>query len=257
MAPYIRDKRHLVGLIFVLIGLVLILDNIRFIPHFIPWWIWTWQFLLIAIGAFSLLTTDKTGPGIILIGIGSIFLLSDILPDFFNWFTNDNNMFWYLILILVGISLIVKRKRDHTAHAGRHSKRRGFGADASKDSGTSTFSNGDHDFFDEISIFGGGKKIITSENLKGGRITSIFGGMDLILTQAKLAEGIVEIEVFAMFGGWTLVVPPTWQVKSDVVAIFGGISDKRIFGPENVRDNTQQLVVKGIVMFGGGEIKSY
>ena len=67
----------------------------------------------------------------------------------------------------------------------------------------------------------------------------------------------MEIEVFAMFGGWTLVVPPTWQVKTDVISIFGGISDKRMIGPENVRDNTQQLVVKGLVMFGGGEIKSY
>ena len=136
MAPYIRDKRHLVGLILVLIGIVLILDNIRFFPHFIPYWVWSWQFLLIAIGSFSLLTTDKTGPGIILIGIGSVFLLSDILPDFFNWFTNDRNMFWYLIMILVGISLIVKRKRDHAAQAGQHSRRRGFGADTSKDSGT-------------------------------------------------------------------------------------------------------------------------
>lgn len=257
MAPYIRDKRHLVGLIFVLIGIVLILDNIRFFPQFIPYWVWSWQFLLIAIGSFSLLTTDKTGPGIILIGIGSIFLLSDILPDFFNWFTNDRNMFWYLILILVGISLILKRKRDHSTYTGGHSRRRKFGTDTSSESSSHAFASDDHDFFDEISIFGGGKKIITSENLKGGRVTSIFGGMDLILTQAKLAEGVVEIEVFAMFGGWTLVVPPTWQVKSDVVAIFGGISDKRMIGPENVRDNSQQLVVKGIVLFGGGEIKSY
>ncbi len=257
MAPYVRDKRHLVGLILVLIGVVLIIDNIRFLPHIIPWWVWTWQFLLITIGAFSLLTTDKTGPGIVLIAIGSIFLLSDILPGIFHWFTDDSNVFWYLVLIIVGISLLFRKKIDHAGPRKRPLGRRRSRSDDSNDSSAFTFSNGDHDYIDEVSIFGGGKKIITSENFKGGRITSIFGGMDLILTQAKLADGVVEIEVFSLFGGWTLVVPPTWQVKSDVVAIFGGISDKRIIGPESVRDNTQQLVVKGLVMFGGGEIKSY
>ena len=257
MAPYIRDKRHLVGLILVLIGLVLIIDNVRFMPHFIPWWIWTWQFLLITIGTFSLLTTDKIGPGIVLIAIGSIFLLSDILPDFFHWFTDDSNVFWYLVLIVVGISLLLRRKTYHSGSAKGHSRRPGFRSNESNDKSAFSFSSGDPDFIDEVSIFGGGKKIITSENFKGGKVTTIFGGMDLILTQSKLAEGIVEIEVFAMFGGWTLVVPPTWQVKTDVISIFGGISDKRMIGPENVRDNTQQLVVKGLVMFGGGEIKSY
>ena len=258
MAPYIRDKRHLVGLIFVFIGLVLILDNIRFMPQIIPWWIWTWQFLLITIGVFSLLTSDKTGPGVVLIGIGTIFLLSDILPNmwpgFFDLFTDNTNLFWYLVLIVIGGSLLLRRRTHHSGPSRTHSRRPGS---ENSNSGPFTFSGGDHDYIDEVAIFGGGKKIITSENFKGGKVISIFGGMDLILTQCKLADGIVELEVFAMFGGWSLVVPPTWQVKSEVVAIFGGISDKRIIGPESVRDNTQQLVVKGIVMFGGGEIKSY
>ncbi|MCK5467616.1 MAG: hypothetical protein KAI99_03885 [Cyclobacteriaceae bacterium] len=261
MAPYVRDRRHLVGLIFVLIGLVLIIDNIRFMPDFIPWWIWTWQFLLITIGVFSLITSDKVGPGVVLIGVGTIFLLSDILPDvwpgFFDLFANDTNLFWYLVLIVVGVSLILRRKAHHSESAKDRLGRRGFRSNDSNDKSAFAFSSGDQDYIDEVAIFGGGKKIITSENFKGGKVTTIFGGMDLILTQSKLADGIVEIEVFAMFGGWTLVVPPTWQVKTDVVAIFGGITDKRMIGPENVRDNTQQLVVKGLVMFGGGEIKSY
>lgn len=267
MAPYIKDKRHLVGLIFIFIGLVLIIDNIRFIPDFIPYWIWTWQFLLITIGVFSLLTTDKVGPGIVLIGVGAIFLLQDVVhdiwPDFFHLFVDDGKLFWYLVLIVIGVSFLLKGKIGHigsTKSVKRHSRRPGAKFDdsnASKDSGTFTFSNGDHDYIDEVAIFGGGKKIITSENFKGGKVTCIFGGMELILTQSKLADGIVELEVFAMFGGWTLIVPPTWQIKSEVVAVFGGISDKRMIGPEHVRDNTQQLVVKGLVMFGGGEIKSY
>ena len=259
MAPYVKDKRHLVGLILIFIGVVLILDNIRFIPDFIPWWIWTWQFLLITIGVFSLLTSDKIGPGVILIGIGSIFLLSNVLPDvwphFFNWF--DRSIFWYLIIIIVGASLILRRKGEgHRDPRRSHSRRPGFSR--SNEGETAAASEGEElDYLDEITIFAGGKKIISSSNFKGGRLTSIFGGSDIDLTQAQLASGVVEIEVFAMFGGWTLVVPQQWQVKSDVVAVFGGISDKRILRADTVKDNTRQLVIKGFVMFGGGEIKSY
>ncbi len=267
MAPYIRDKRHLVGLIFVFIGLVLIIDNIKIMPDFIPWWIWTWQFFLITLGVFVLLTSDKIGPGIALISIGSVFLLSDILPNmwpgFFDLFADNTNFFWYLVLIVIGTSLLLKGKMGKIGweNTGKgHSRRPGAKSDnphAPKDSSTFTFSNGDQDYIDEVAIFGGGKKMVTSENFKGGKVTCIFGGMEIILTQSKLADGIIELEVFAMFGGWTLIVPPTWQIKSEVVAVFGGTSDKRMIGPEHVRDNTQQLVVKGLVMFGGGEIKSY
>jgi hypothetical protein len=88
-------------------------------------------------------------------------------------------------------------------------------------------------------------------------VTAIFGGSELIFSKSQLAPGVQEIEVFAMFGGWTLVVPTHWQVKSDVVAVFGGISDKRMLSDETMKDNTRQLIIKGFVMFGGGEIKSF
>lgn len=263
MAPFIKDKRHLVGLILVLIGLVLLIDNLRFVPHFIPWWVWTWQFLLITIGVFSLLTTERIGPGIVLISIGTIFLLSDILPDiwpgFFDLFSNTGNIFWYLVIIVVGASLILRKRGMHqTGPSKWHSRRSGFSRSHTSE-GTNTFTEGssDNDFIDEIAIFGGGKKIITSDNFRGGKVTTIFGGSELILTQSQLAPGINEIEVFAMFGGWTLVVPPSWQVKSEVVAVFGGISDKRVLSQEVIKDNTRQLIIKGFVTFGGGEIKSY
>ena len=262
MAPYIKDKRHLVGLIFVLIGLVLIIDNIRFIPHFIPWWIWSWQFLLIAIGGFTLLTSDKVAPGVILMGIGSVFLLSDILPDlwpgFFHLFTDDTNLFWYLVLIVVGVSLILKNRGAHQPKSSRnHSRRPGSKGSGDPEPSTTFTDSSTEDFVDEVAIFGGGKKVITSDNFRGGRVTVIFGGSDLILTQSQLAPGVNEIEVFGMFGGWTMVVPSHWQVKSEVVAVFGAITDKRIITLETVKDNTRQLVIKGFVMFGGGEIKSY
>jgi hypothetical protein len=264
MAPFIKDKRHLVGIILVLIGFVLILDNIRFFPDFIPWWIWSWPMLLIAIGAFSLLTSENQGPGIVLIGVGFVFLLSDILPDiwpgFFDWFIDDSRLFWYLIIIVVGLSLILRKRGafqsgDRNDRHSRRPGRRSFNGDNDTPDASTDFSSGSNDFLDELAIFGGGDKIITSDNFRGGRITTIFGGSDIVLLHSQLAPGINQIEVFSMFGGWTLRVPPNWQVKTEVVAIFGAVSDKRYIPDSVVKDNTRQLIIRGFVMFGGGEIK--
>lgn len=263
MAPFIKDKRYLVGILLVLIGSVLILNNIKFIPNFIPWWVWTWQFLLITIGVFSLLTSDNSGPGIILIGIGSVFLFADILPDiwpgFFDWFVDDSNLFWYLILIVVGLSIILRKrgKTDEARKSRRHSGWSDFHRNEPETGEEHAGSNdaSELDYIDEVSIFSGGERIITSRNFKGGKVTAIFGGSDIILTHSQLAPGVNEIEVFAMFGGWTLRVPPNWQIKTEVAAIFGGISDKRYLSADTIRDNSRQLVIKGFVMFGGGEIK--
>ena len=256
MAPFIKDKRHLVGIILVAIGLLLILDNITFFPNFIPWWVWTWQFLLITIGVFSLLTTDKIGPGVVLIGIGSIFLISDVVhdiwPNFFHFFSDGGSVFWYLVIIIVGASLILRNRTSKDRGPSRsHSRRRRFSGDEGGSDEDFTSEGTESDFIDEVAIFGGGKKIITSDSFKGGKVTAIFGGSELVFTQSQLAPGFNEIEVFAVFGGWTLVVPPNWQVKSEVVAVFGGMSDKRVFSPDTVKDNTRQLIIKGFVMFGG------
>ena len=142
---------------------------------------------------------------------------------------------------------------------GRHARRPGRPDFDRKDNDTEPYSgsssNIDNDYLDELAIFGGGDKIITSDNFRGGRVTTIFGGSDIVLLHSQLAPGVNEIEVFSMFGGWTLRVPPNWQVKSEVVAIFGAVSDKRYIPDSVVKDNTRQLIIKGFVMFGGGEIK--
>jgi len=265
MAPIIKERRHLAGLILLGIGFLLIVHNLKFVPDFIPWWVWTWPFLLITIGTFSLLTSDNKGPGIILIGIGTIFLAPDILddfwPDFSDMFKDESHLFIYLILIVIGLSLLFRSSSGFRSGfkewKGRHgmSGDSDFGKENPPVDPTDDATYTSNDFIDEVAIFGGGDKIITSNNFRGGKVTAIFGGTDIILQHAVLAPGVNQLEVFALFGGWTLRIPPHWQVKSEVVAIFGGISDKRYIAADQPKDNTRQLVIKGLVLFGGGEIK--
>jgi len=242
MKPIIHDKKVLIGSLMILAGFALIVDRVLDIS-IIPYWIWTWQFLLITIGIISLLTSDKIAPGIILIAVGSYFLFPGLFRG--TWIYHAlfrSHLLFYLILIIIGFVMIINhgKLRSHRRYNGK--------------TGDSEDTN---DYLNEIAFFGGGDKIITSQNFKGGNLTTVFGGSDLNLIHAKLATGENAINVFTMFGGWGLIVPSEWNVKIEVFSVFGGISDKRIMGPGTVRDNTRTLVLKGFVMFGGGDIKSY
>jgi predicted membrane protein len=78
------------------------------------------------------------------------------------------------------------------------------------------------------------------------------------MLKAKLAPGDNYIDVFCLFGGMKLIVPEGWNVKIRVMSLFGGFSDKHRFkSPESATEKESQLIIKGTVIFGGGEIKSY
>ncbi|MCB0752810.1 MAG: hypothetical protein KDC52_15170, partial [Ignavibacteriae bacterium] len=87
------------------------------------------------------------------------------------------------------------------------------------------------------------------------KLTAIFGGSEVHFENSLLAKGKNEIDIFSMFGGYTIYVPQDWNVIIDVVAIFGGLSDKRIKDPNRVYEDDKILIIKGLVLFGGGEVK--
>jgi len=111
-------------------------------------------------------------------------------------------------------------------------------------------------YIDETNIFGGSKRIISPSEFKGGKVTNIFGGSEINLTQTTLSEGKNVLDVTCMFGGVKIIVPSDWKVFVKVDAIMGGFDDKRM----NIKadhDSTKELYIKGLALFGGGELKSY
>ncbi|MFZ6010408.1 MAG: cell wall-active antibiotics response protein, partial [Bacteroidota bacterium] len=113
------------------------------------------------------------------------------------------------------------------------------------------------DYLDSTTAFGGVKRNIISKNFKGGEITTIFGGTDLIFTQADV-NGKIVLEVTQLFGGTKLIVPPHWKVETgDLVCVFGGVDDKRPAVADGTVDQNKVLVLKGTCIFGGIDIKSY
>jgi len=230
MAENNDSKRLWLGIIFFLLGGMLLVENLDLFYFHLPHYIFSWKSFLILLGIYFIFGRDKKGPGIILLSIGAIFMLEDIL---WWWHFDFWDVFFPGILIFLGIALVMRKSSNN------------------KPTGTDEV-----DYIDDMAIFGGGEKKITSQNFKGGKITAVFGGSKVNLSQADISDGQPVLDVFAMFGGTEVVVPPDWTIKTEVTAIFGGFSDKRQTAINVVHNVEKVLTIKGIVLFGGGEVKN-
>lgn len=229
------NSRIIVGAILVLVGLAFLLDNLELINFNIPHIIFSWPMFLIIIGLIIFVKSRNTLAGTIFVIAGLFFLLPRIFP----WIDYDSGLIFPLLLILGGIFILARR------NSAFHRRRKNFSQE-----------NLNFDTIDDFAIFGGGERIITSEKFQGGTITSIFGGSEIDLTNSKLAPGKNVIDVLCVFGGTTLIVPRDWNVVVDVFSLFGGFSNKaRRDQTEINKENS--LIIKGFVLFGGGEIKRY
>ncbi len=223
--------RAIIGIVLILIGIAFIGKTLDFFPHHIMRHVFTWEMILIVLGLLFISTRDNRTTGWILLAVGLVFWL----PDFIDVPFGVRRLFWPAMLILLGVLIIVR------SSVGRR---------------TTSASENTNDFIDDIAIFGGGDKLVVSDNFKGGNVTAVFGGSKIDLTKSQLAPGKNVIDMFCLFGGSTLIVPDNWNVKVEVVSIFGGFSDKRYIKPDTTMDIGKEIVIKGFAMFGGGEIKN-
>lgn len=232
-----------------------------------PEWLFSWQSFLILLGLFTgIKHRFKGGAWFVLILVGAAFLLRDVYPEI--------PIRQYIIpgvLIILGAFIMFKPRHRHqwawhdgqkknTGPGGKDPVTPGMTEEKIVDDPDDTININDsydtkEDYIDSTSVFGGAKKNIISKNFKGGDLVSIFGGTELDLTRADF-KGTAVLELTTIFGGTKLIVPADWTVKSETVTLFGGLEDKR-----NVQvsaDNPEKiLLLKGTVIFGGTEIKSY
>jgi hypothetical protein len=96
-------------------------------------------------------------------------------------------------------------------------------------------------------------RTIESQSLVGLEATAVMGGVEADLRGARARGSEVVAEVFAMWGGIELIVPEDWRVVSEVVPVMGGVEDKTHLAEGG---DTTTLVVRGLVVMGGLEIKN-
>ena len=230
------DKRVLLGGILIVLGGIFLLNTMNILNFRIAHVIFSWPFIMLVIGLFVLVNTEKKFLGGILSGIGALFLIPRIFPQV----DYDGGIIIPIFFIVLGIYIILKKRKVDISE--------GF---------TTATSKLNRDKIDDVSIFGGGNKIISSSNFQGGNITAVFGGSEINLINCQLAEGDNVLDVLCVFGGTTIILPKEWDVVINVTSILGGFSNKAIRNPSVVIDQSRTLHIKGLAMFGGGEVKTY
>jgi len=227
--------RAIIGLLLIILGGLFVLHNYDMID--LPENFLTWEYFFILVGALFLFLSRNKIAGIVFISIG----LFNLYPDL-----------WPLVLVMVGLYIIYGRKRSHKIKVD-------ISASSSETEPSGQTLNSDppsSDIIESVSIFGGGSKVLFTDNFKGGNVVSIFGGSEINLSNCKMAPGLNVIEITAIFGGSTILIPPDWKVEIDVLPIFGGFGDNRKKDPVKDIKQDATLLIKGIVLFGGGEIKT-
>jgi hypothetical protein len=118
-----------------------------------------------------------------------------------------------------------------------------------------TGAGGSQAMLNAVAVFGGCERRVSDPNFQGGRVTAIFGGVELDFRDADIAsEAILEIN--CVFGGVEIRVPETWHVHSRNFPVFGGYEDKTRHPGNPAIGSPKTLIVSGMVVFGGIEIKN-
>ncbi len=231
-----RSLSHIwIGGFLLLIGVIYLLKKVGLdLPDFI----FSWQMFLIALGIFVGVRKNFEGAGwMILVLIGSVFMINE-------FFVFNKLKPFILPIILIGSGLFfIFRPRGSKSYIQFDE---GATSPLAGPSG--------QDYLDSTSIFGGSKKTVFSKNFRGGEMTNIFGGSQVDLSQADII-GTAVLDVTALFGGATLIVPSNWNIISEAVAIMGEVKDKRLM--QNQPEPNKTLIIKGTVIFGGIDIKSF
>jgi hypothetical protein len=247
---YRSNSRFWLGALFIVGGGLLLASKLG-AP--IPYWVFSWQVLLIALGLFNgIKHRFQNGGWLIMMGIGTYFLLDEKILD-----ANLHQYLLPVMIILVGIIFVLFPKSRCFRNRGKWRNSRWenkFQDDFSNNTvNSSSVSDGDESLFIN-SVFSGVKRNILSKNFKGGEITCIFGGVELNFMQADI-QGTAVLKLEQVFGGLQLILPNNWTVRNEMDGAFQGVDDKRRFF--NTTDPGKVLVLKGSSVFAGIQIKSY
>jgi len=220
----------LVGGVIVIIGLLLLLDNLGIVRFHDVWRYWP-VLLIVWGGARCLEATSPSGyvRGGLAVLIGSLILLDNLEILIF-----DFNLIWPLLLIGFGVSMLarsIERKKYMD------------GAPMSSDQNLGIWT-----------VFGGVKRKIDAQDFKGGDVVAVFGGVHLDLRKAAIAGERAVIDITAVFGGVDIRIPEEWSVTVKGAGIFGAFDDKTIHPRADLNVKTPQLIITGTAMFGGAKV---
>lgn len=255
------NPRYILGVALIVFAILLFLTNLNIIPFGIAEILSNfWPLVIIAIGA-NILTKGKKNsffPGSVMVLIGVILLLEEL--HIFPWDFWD--LFWPMLLILIGAYFIFGKNKK--ADKNKFNFENSFTNNPEFQNDNPDFvafgSNSDTTNGDVINInavFAGTDRRILSQNFKGGKVVTMFGGVKLDFREAVLAD-VNELEIVCLFGGIELFVPNNWKIEAAGNPVFGGFEDKTryIVYAENSLNQPSVFYIDFNVIFGGVVIRN-
>lgn len=206
-------------------GVVIILVGIIYLGNIFTWWdvkifFKGWWTLFIIIPSIIGLFKKEWVSSLLGLSIGALLLFAS--NSLIEW-NLVGKLFISIVLIVVGISILFKPKFKNVNK---------------NDKGLPEF----------IGLFSGNEPKITDE-FKGASIKSIFGGVDLDLSNAIIKEDI-QIDCISIFGGTDIRLPKNVNAKYSGVPVFGGIEDKSEHSKKG-----PIVLINYVCVFGGIDLK--
>ncbi|MBK7265559.1 MAG: hypothetical protein IPI12_04315 [Ignavibacteriales bacterium] len=236
-----QTARILIGVGLILLGVLYFLKEVDIIGEQLNHVIFSLPTVVLVIGIILFVNSRRKSLAYLLMALGSVgMIIKSFNLDYSDFIVP-------VILLALGFYIIyrhVEKQREAELGGDADSLRNQY--------------KSEYDVLEEVSVFGGNKKIINSKNFRGGNITIIFGGSEIFLRDCELSDGENVLDLFVIFGGCDLTVPSNWNVKIDVVSLFGGFSSKRYnYSKSDDVDENKTSCHQGLVLFGGGEMKVF
>ncbi|HAL56437.1 MAG TPA: hypothetical protein DCP63_08180 [Bacteroidetes bacterium] len=220
------------GLVVITLGILFTLDNLdildaRDYTRF-------WPVLLVIYGIFKMAQPAGVPGkvwGFVVFVVGSLLLMKKLDIVFFNPWD-----LWPIFLIMLGGAILWRAVERQRSLSGRSS-----GAKEAQ-----------HLIISDFVVMSGVERSTTSQDFRGGEITTIMGGCELDLRGASIQSGVAVLDVFAFWGGIEMKVPQDWSVEVQAMPILGGIEEKTV----QPKEGNKKLIVKGYVVMVGVEIRN-
>ena len=221
-----QRSQFIIASVLIVLGVIFLMGNLDIIDVDIGDLIATWwPLILISLGVAGIFQARATPIGsIFLVVIGVVFLLITLDVAGFD-------ILWPVVIIGAGLWILFQNRVS----------RRFTAAEVDQDS------------VNVSALFSGSEQRITAQSFQGGNVSATFGGVELDLRAARLAESPV-LNVNVLMGGVELHIPDEWLVNVNGSPIFGAIECSR---PQPAAtDGAPTLTINASVAFGGLDIKS-
>jgi hypothetical protein len=214
--------RLVIGAFFVLLGLLLTLDNLGIAAthHLLRYW----SLVLVVIGGLQI-AAGRRILGVLQLAAGLWVLGWNV-----GWLRLSIFDLWPLILIGAGLSMVARAS--------------GFSIGAPQTSTPAESS--------VVAVLSSRSVAVTSRVFSAASVFAFMGSCKLDLTGAEMGEGRAVVDATAIWGGIVVLVPPDWEVLSEVVPVMGGFEMKAASSTAPRR----QLLVRGTALMGGIEVKN-